>query len=459
MIDTLQVIMSTGIRSPLEYLRHSNSPIFSTQSLVLALAMREENMTAVFANTKSSCTSCYVCYEVPLHTAILDESSTFPFSFHLKDQELSFVTCSGQIRTKHTLGIVFESFYWTLWISILSCVAFFLAYMSISTGVDFIQSVRNSISLVLGALGCEILLTRVSKCKTISHFLLLWSLIGILIGNLYQARLTKSLIMPIQYSTNLKLVDIVDRNYTVLLISDMDTDISNSDAYLYSFCLTFRVCRQLILDTMLNLKLNSAILNAKPKCVSNPLSCRELFAGKSHIAKIPEIIVSATNFRFMVSQLSSCSKNIVLIHNRQEMNNVVKPKLPKVVRNYRRKFKYLPLLDDLLSVSVLFCGKDTSNLIQAVVRKYIEHGLYNRWANLASMLSFRWNTGVKRELDDVGQAILLDERFVSVIFVMLIAHTFSIVVLAAEYLYSSWTRVMIYVAQAFERFMNAVCVR
>jgi len=65
----------------------------------------------------------------------------------------------------------------------------------------------------------------------------------------------------------------------------------------------------------------------------------------------------------------------------------------------------------------------------------MEHGLYNSWVNLASMLTFRWNTGMKHNEFDLQQIITLDKKFVSLIYIILITHAFSIVVFAAECVY------------------------
>jgi len=104
---------------------------------------------------------------------------------------------------------------------------------------------KNCISLVLGALGCEISIKVSLKHKKLACFLLCWSLIGILVGNLYQAQLTESLIVPIKYDTNLTLAHITYRNYTVLLFADAERKFLEYD------CMTFPVCRKLVFDTVM----------------------------------------------------------------------------------------------------------------------------------------------------------------------------------------------------------------
>jgi len=431
--NLLHVIMSTGIHSPLEFLKYSNSPIVNTQFLVLALAMRDANLTAVFF-LGNKCTSCYKCFEFPLDTALTDAGTTLPFQFHTENQVFSFVTCSGRLKNSNSLGILLESFNWKIWICVFSCIVFFLTYMILGSGHwNFIENVKTSISLVLGALGGEILASSVLDHKKCARFLLLWGFLGILFGSLYQARLTKSLTVPSKYISNLTLVDVVDRNYTVLLISDADRKLphfEDIDEHSYKLCLRLRFCRQLLIDTILNEGRDQESL--KDKGCKNPLKCEKLFGGKLHIRKFPQLIVNAKNYRFLVSQLSSCSKNVLFIHNRQEMHKVVKPKLPRIVKNYRREFIYSPLSDNLLPTPVMACFTYVSNqLVQPVLKKYIEHGLYNIWADLSSMLSFRWNTGMKEEVD-LTEIIKFDEKFVSIIFIFLIAHAFSLIVLVRE---------------------------
>jgi len=161
--------------------------------------------------------------------------------------------------------------------------------------------------------------------------------------------------------------------------------------------------------------------------------CEELFADEPYIRKFPDLIVKAENYTFLVDQLSLCEKNVLFIHDRDAMMKVVKPKLPELVKSYRRKFKYLPFSQDLANTAST-CFKYDGNLIQSVVKKYIEHGLYNTWVNFARMLSFRWNTGMKEELN-VEKVITLDENFIHIIFPILIAQVFSIFILSAEVLY------------------------
>jgi len=110
-----------------------------------------------------------------------------------------------------------------------------------------------------------------------------------------------------------------------------------------------RVCRQLVLETALDVERNWDLLRKNDgACESNILSwnCKELFAEKPHIRALPSIVVNAENYSFLLSQLSLCSQNVLLIHNRQDLLKFVKPKLPRIVQNHRREFKYLPLSDD-----------------------------------------------------------------------------------------------------------------
>ena len=223
----------------MELMRHFNSPILNTEAFVFALAIRDVNMTALYPLTQE-CTSCYLWHELPLHVALTDGGHTFPFDFHSDKQVFSFVTCSGQVEDTNALGTLLEPFDWTIWITILSCVTLFLAYICLSSGqYNMDSNAKNCISLVLGALGCAILIADVIRHGKLAVFLLVWSWIGILVGNLYQAQWTESLILPLQYNTTLTLVDIVARNFTVLLIADQDREIlyrDDEDRRLFSFC-------------------------------------------------------------------------------------------------------------------------------------------------------------------------------------------------------------------------------
>jgi len=439
--------MSTGIRSPFKFTRHSKGPIISTQFLVLALAMRDANMTAEISH---KCTFCHDCFELPLHAAINHELVAYPFDFHSDKVALSFVTCSGQGEQMHLLGILFYTFDSMLWIYFFSCVFLFLAYISLRSGhYNFSENFKNCISLVLGALGCEISITGSLKLKKqFACYLLFWSFIGILIGNLYQARLTETLIVPVKYNANLTLEEIVNKNFTVLLIADSDKKVLSSDdkdKEFYQYCMNLRVCRLLVFELAMDVKRNMDFVLKNFQCSLTPwiYRCKQLFAQKPYIRKLPKLVSNAKNYSFLVTKLSSCSENVVFIHNRQEINKVMKPKLPRVVNNYRREFKCLPLPDDLLSTPVITCSQYAANLIQPIVKKYINHGLYNSWANLASMLSFRWNTGMKPE-SAVGQIIILDEKFVSIVFIVMIAHAVSLIFLAGEFLHhrsNSWVTV------------------
>ena len=257
---------------------------------------------------------------------------------------------------------------------------------------------------------------------------------------MYQARLTESLISYQENTLNLTLKELIDKEFKILLFQDKKTGWMNiegtefKDLLMFKFavCFSTRFCKQLFLNQFLDPNKNSEF-SKNLHCVTTPWKCPYLFSDlKFNILKIPQLLMIATNYSFLVSQLSSCKDNTVLIHNRPELHKIVKPKLPKASHRYRKKFKYLPILSSTLEDTVYACDQDVENLITFTLKKYVQHGLYTAWVNLASMLMFSWNTGTNEHSEDLANTITLNSKFLGIIFAGLSAYALSIVVLACE---------------------------
>jgi len=435
------IFMSHQIDSPWDYLRHTKLPIRNIENLILILAIQGANMTA-FINITSDDSSRNMCLETQLELAWVYDIAALPFGFDSKKNLYNFVTCSGHNDEGYSLEIIFAPFHWKLWVSIVSCAFLLLIYIACaSQHWDFKSIVESGFSIVLGAFGYDISNLTAAKNKLFLCLLLLWSLIGILVGNLYQARLTEYLIVPEKYSPHESLEELVNRNFTILLMLNSNfqeiptADLKSSDLenYWFSRCMNTLFCKQIIHEQF------QSMISADPSgfgqnCLTGILRCKKLFAGKSHLMKFPQLIMTAKNYSFLMNKLSTCSKNVAFIHNRLEMHHVVKPKLPNVARFSRREFKYIDLPEDTIQTSVvLTCLTDGAHLIQPIVMKYVEHGLHTSWANVASMLAFHWTSGTNtQQYSDEAKFSKLDEKFVSIFFTVLAAYAVAMIVLVIE---------------------------
>jgi len=243
------LIMSNIIVSPLDFLQHSKRPIQSPEILVLALAIRDANMT-----TPSDCEDCIVCSnDFSLESAMNDGATSLFFGFNFENRLFSFVTCAGQLDEIYSFWVLFALFHWTLWISIISCVFLLLIMLALCRHWDYNwMTDSSSISLVLGSLGCEIIIRNIVKGKRLVYFIILWSLIGILIGNLYQARLTESLILPRKYIQNQTLVELIDQNFTILMTTDIGADQGSQLGRSHGNCFGTQFCRPLVLEHVMD---------------------------------------------------------------------------------------------------------------------------------------------------------------------------------------------------------------
>lgn len=300
--------------------------------------------------------------------------------FNFERQLYSFVTCAGQTNESASFGIFFTVFDWKVWISLICCVFFLFGIVVFSSGIwEFSWITEMNISLILGSLGNQVSIRRdIMRKKSLVCFLVFLSFIGLIFGNLYQARLTESLILPLKYDQNLTLVDLIDQYFKILLIqfksSNYIKDSPQEDPKTarLEYCLSSRFCRNLFLQQLLDEDNPKKSLN----CSRSPWNCPHLFAnGKSNILKLPQLVSMPRNFSFSVGQLSSCKKNRVFIHYRFEMYQVVKPKLPKVSRTNKREFKYSPISDHTLPITVFASMSDVENLMTPILNKYVQHGL------------------------------------------------------------------------------------
>jgi len=440
------LIESRRIISPLDLItKYKQHMLASANDYVLALAIQDANMSI---STKSRDN---MCIEMGLEAAVIQGDVTFPFHFDFQTHLYSFVTCAGQTDRSNSLGIVFTPLHWNVLVFIIFCLLLLLALLSFDFGRFNLSWIsKMSISLILGSVGCEVVIRRkFVKTKTLIWLLVLWSFIGIMIGNLYQARLTQSLISPLKYNQNLSLVELIDGNFKILLIPRTIMDLSAFESSplkdlpiaKYSFCVATKFCKQLLFEKILSTdslkKVKKMTVKKTTHCISNPWNCPHIFStGKLNVLKLFERISLAINYSSLVRQLSSCEKNTVFVHNRLEMYKVVKPKLPKISRLYRRKFKYLPFSDRTVKFQVYACFLKVENLVKPILKRYLEYGLYTSWVNLVSLLIFRWNTGTTEHGDDLANTIVLDEKFLGIIFVGLSAYAFSIAVLSCELIFS-----------------------
>jgi len=205
-------------------------------------------------------------------------------------------------------------------------------------------------------------------------------------------------------------------------------------------CMHTRFCSGIMFEVVLGSARNIEYLREHKTCESNFLSCAKLFTTEqSHYLKFPHLISPAGNYSFLVSQLSSCEKNVVFIHNRLEMHKIVKPKLPKLASHHRREFKYTPLPDDTLQGGVFACRLDVEHMIKSLLGKYFEHGLYLSWTNLASRLMFHWSTGTNEHAATAtDNSVILDKKFAYIIFAGCVVHIFAISMMLLECTFYFW---------------------
>ena len=445
--DTLKLILSDKILSPWEYLRLPSPRIDSVDGLVLLLAIRKANMTG-YSSTSEACNSfCNYCAKMTTEIALYSKMLFFPFGIISEENLFSLVTCSGKTDQGYKLGIIFAPFHLRIWISILFCVFLLLAtWVLNSRYCNFKSVVDTGISLVLGTFGYDIL-PMSSKNSRLVGFFFLWSFIGILIGNLYQARLTESLVAPQKFSPIETLQELLDNNFTILLISSRiypeslprDSSLQQRQKYWLGRCHSgAKFCTQIIGSETIRsiLSLRTEVITTA--CLENILGCEKMFAGKSYLKRLPELISIVRNYTVLMSQLSACSKNVVFIHNRREMHKIVKPKLPHVVFSYRRKFKYQLLPDDTVPNQPFTCKTEGMHLIRPIVKRYVEHGLHSSWANLALGSMFHWNTGVRKDVFEEYKTYTskFDEKFVSILLTTLAAYAISIVSITIESVFS-----------------------
>jgi len=134
--------------------------------------------------------------------------------------------------------------------------------------------VDTGISLVFGTLGYDMALLSDLRNSRFLCFFLLWSYFGILIGNSYLAQLTESLVAPIEISPLTALEEIVDQNYTILLLSEPkyeeisppppQSSLRRLQLYLYYRCQSGSdFCTKLIVSQM-----KSVIASEKPTSTS-----------------------------------------------------------------------------------------------------------------------------------------------------------------------------------------------
>jgi len=425
-------LKSKEIISPLDFwTKNRYAVIISAEKWVLAFAIIDANMSVVTGISNPDILP-FSLDEINLNVSLIDGDATYLFDFDFEKQLYSFVTCAGLIDESNALGVVFTPFNLKVWILVLFSTLLLVANLLFSFGKwNFIWIVEKSISLILGALGFEVSIRRESfKNKYLLCCLVLWSFIGIMIGNLYQAQLTESLILPLKYNQNLTLFELIDKDFKILSIPSTKAGEAsflqnfNSPIMKYHFvCRQVEFCKQLFEDQFF-------LSRPSTVCVLNPYSCPDDFPN---ILKLPELIMFPRSHTVLVNQLLSCEANTVFIHNRRDMYKVVKPKLPKVSRKYRRELKYFDIMDNALQNKVYVSVQNVENLLTPILKKYVQHGLYKSWADLASKMIFRWNTeGTSEHIDDLENTIGLTGKFLGVLYAGLSVYGFLIILLVCE---------------------------
>jgi len=411
--------------------------------IAIALAIQEANMSLSGFATDDQID--YQCGEYSFKTILSDGSGDstllFDFNFNFEAHLYSYATCAGQIDKSYSLGLIFTPIHWNVWVFIILSALFLFAILTLLSGKwELSWSAESIISLILGLLGCEVTIKREFFRQTILvGLIVVWSLTGIMIGNLYQARLTESLIAPSKYELNLTLKELMDKKFKILLIPDAP----NRRDYLQSMidstyfkvvaCFTAQFCRQFVMINLIDDAISDGSIHP---CSNNMLSCLPLVLNLNN-SRLALLISLTTDYSVLVSELSACEQNTIFIHNRFEMNRVFKPNLPQLSHKYRRQFEYLPISDITMQYPADMCLIDVENLISPILKKYVENGIIIVWEHLASLLMFKWNSGTSEHTtDDLANAITLDGKFLGIIFAGLSFYALSIVVLACEWIFA-----------------------
>jgi len=203
--------------------------------------------------------------------------------------------------------------------------------------------------------------------------LLLWSFIGIMLGNLYQALLTDSLIAPKNYKTNFTLEEMVEQNFTILLVIEIPFNVTAYQQFLADKMIDYRTYkylesvstnfyRQLIKNVVVGgaEKYNYLVENFCQLKLSSCPEWERTFGKKSYIAKLPMIMQNAQNYYHLTAQLSKCKENVVFIHNRNEMHNILKKIIPRMSIHFQREYKYLSLTHDFFLSHIVFACKSNN---------------------------------------------------------------------------------------------------
>ena len=414
---------------------------FDLNEWILASLIHDANMTARTNMMNNNNLNKYACEEKTLDN-LLPGDATFLSNFNFERQLFSFVTCAGQTIESDSLGMIFTPLHWNVWVLIVFGALLLLVILTWRSGIwDLGMMMRTNISLILASLGCEVGIRRELVTKNILACLLVfWSLIGIIIGNLYLARLTESLISPIKYDPNITFAKILDEKFKILLIQDKKIHApSAARNLLWSLpgfrllsCQSSQFCHIFIRNYFIN---NEESSEQAINCKNEVLGCNQLTTNISLVGKVLDLIMYPKNYRVLIRHLSSCDENAVFIHNRVDMREFVKPKLPKFSLKYRREFQHSHNSDLIFPRKIIYATtEDVEYLISPMLKKYFQHGLYHCWANVASLLMFRWNTGTNEHTDENANTIVLDAKFLRIIFVTLSAYGFSMVVLVCEWI-------------------------
>ena len=412
----VRTIHSNLVSSPLDYINYINkgSKILSVYEMVFSFSVFDANMSFTYrkAYADNGEMSVTFCRETPFYSIMRIRNLNFPFSFIYDDNFFSFLTCSGKEDSGFSPKILFSPLLWLTWLCIFGCVGLIAALVTIvgDEKFDFSMMVDQGISLFVGTFGSEISIRNDMKMKKIKALVLLWTFVGILLGNLYQGVLTETLIFPKQHETNITLESMVRQNFTLILTPEMSLktqafedalkkNVIDSLFYKYSQAIMTKFFRRLIRSFVFRLMSGSAyqnlVVNVCDKKLANCKNWTQVFAAKPYIPRISELFKPSVNSRSLLTELSRCTANTAFIHDRTEMMKTFKPKLPKVVHSHRRELKFVHLPDDILnSIEVFVCEADLGNVVQPYIKKYVESGLHERWERFARILKFRW-TSVK----------------------------------------------------------------
>jgi len=447
--ELVRLINSKLLSSPLEYLKFNFLQILSTSEIVFALSVSDANLSFEHSESfiKEAKKNLAFCRHGLFHETMNNRDLNFPFPFQLDDGLFSFVTCSGTEDETYSFKILLSPFLWPIWFCILGLAGLILAVMTMLVRPKFHSSMvaYHGISLLFGGLGAGILDMNGLKPRKIKILLLLWTAVGILVGNLYQGRLTETLIFPRQYESNLTLEGMVRRNFTLLLIPEatlqtqvfenaIKNNVIDSLFWDYSKGLTTKFFRRMVRSFVFKFKTgksyNDLVKNVCKQKLKNCETWKTIFAAKPYIPRIPELLKSSVNSNMLLKELSRCAANSAFIHDRKEMMKIFKPKLPKVVYSYRREFKFVPLANNIVDgIEIFACKGNFGNAVHPYIKKYLESGLSDMWERFAGILKFRWTSMKKSENVNI---VTLDGKFVAVILTFSAAYAFYIIVFGAE---------------------------